>query len=233
MTSTIRRILATGLRVLGFCRSHPFANVRYNAAMDVLEERLNRANLLDSQHWAGRSTVSQMSVAKAELRNTILTRYLRPLALISRAIAAEQPGLLRRFQAPQYNANKQEFLTLARSMMAEATLHRELFLSFGLGESFFEDLAKALDAYDDAEDGGNAGRTSHVGARADLIGVAREIMGLIRQLDAINRYRFLNDRELSAAWKSAREVAWPLVTTPEPDLDAPPELPGADARPAA
>jgi hypothetical protein len=38
MTGTIRRILTTGLRVLGFCRSHPSANVRYNAAMDVLEE---------------------------------------------------------------------------------------------------------------------------------------------------------------------------------------------------
>jgi hypothetical protein len=233
MTGTIRRIVTTGLRVLGFCRSHPYANARYTAAMDVLEERLNRANLLDSQHWAGRSTVSQMSVAKAELRNTILTRFLRPLALISRAIGAEQPGLLRQFRVPQDKANKQQFLTLARSMMAEAALHRELFLSFGLAETFFEDLARALDAFDDVEEGGNAGRSSHVGARADLAGVAREIMGLVRQLDAINRYRFLNDRELSAAWRSARDVAWPLVTTPEPGGDVPPEVPGEDARPAA
>jgi hypothetical protein len=233
MNITIRRILSMGIRALGFGRSHPYDNARYNAALDALEERVNRANLLDSQHWAGRSTVSQMSVAKAELRNTILTMFLRPLATIWRSIMADQPGLIKGFTLPQDKTNKQRFLTLARSMLDEAASHRELFLSYGLAVTFFEDLSKAIDAYDDAEDGGNAGRSSHVGALADLEGVAREIMALVRQLDAINRYRFLNDRELSAAWKSARDVAWPLETKPEPEAEPEPGVPGEGSRPAA
>ncbi len=233
MTRTVRRILSMGLRALGFCRSHPYANARYNAAMEVLEERLTRANLLDSQHEAGRSTVSQMSVAKAELRRTILTRYLRPLGVIARSIASDQPGLVKQFTPPQEKTNKQKFLTLARTIQAEAVGHRDLFISYGLPETFFEDLSKAIDAYDDAEDGGNAGRTSHVGAYADLEGVAQEIMTLVRQLDAINRVRFLNDRELTAAWKSARDVAWPLDTKPAPEPQPVPVVPGEGARPAA
>jgi hypothetical protein len=44
----------------------------------------------------------------------------------------------------------------------------------------------------------------------------------MRQLDALNRFRFRSDAESLAAWKSARDVAWP----------APPEV-GEAKKPAA
>lgn len=34
-------------------------------------------------------------------------------------------------------------------------------------------------------------------------------MLIVRQLDALNRLRFRSDAEALAAWKSARDVAWP------------------------
>jgi hypothetical protein len=43
--------------------------------------------------------------------------------------------------------------------------------------------------------------------------VAAEIMLIVRQLDALNRFRFRKDAESLAAWKSARDVAWPATPT--------------------
>ena len=49
-------------------------------------------------------------------------------------------------------------------------------------------------------------------------GVVAEIMDLVRQLDTINRFRFRDDAESLAAWRSARNVAWPVGDkTREPD----------------
>jgi hypothetical protein len=53
------------------------------------------------------------------------------------------------------------------------------------------------------------GRAAHVGARAELDAVGSEIMLIVRQLDALNRFRFRQDAESLAAWKSARDIAWP------------------------
>jgi hypothetical protein len=36
-------------------------------------------------------------------------------------------------------------------------------------------------------------------------------MLIVRQLDALNRFRFRSDAESLAAWKSARDVAWPAA----------------------
>lgn len=48
-----------------------------------------------------------------------------------------------------------------------------------------------------------------IGARAELVAVTAEVMLIVRQLDALNRFRFRKDAESLAAWKSARDVAWP------------------------
>jgi hypothetical protein len=61
------------------------------------------------------------------------------------------------------------------------------------------------------------GRAAQVGAQAELDAVTSEIMLIVRQLDALNRFRFRSDAESLAAWKSAREVAWPA-----PYKDVPP-----------
>jgi hypothetical protein len=46
--------------------------------------------------------------------------------------------------------------------------------------------------------------------------VTSEIMLDVRQLDALNRFCFRNDAESLAAWKSARDVAWPVPDKEEP-----------------
>jgi hypothetical protein len=45
-----------------------------------------------------------------------------------------------------------------------------------------------------------------VGAVAELRAVSDEVMQLVDMLDGLNRYRFGGNAELTAAWKSARNV---------------------------
>lgn len=71
------------------------------------------------------------------------------------------------------------------------------------------------------------GRAAHVGARAELEAVTSQIMLDVRQLDALNRFFFRNDAESLAAWKSARDVAWPLPPKEESPAGGDREQPAA------
>jgi hypothetical protein len=62
---------------------------------------------------------------------------------------------------------------------------------------------------------------AHIGARADLIAVARELVELAGVLDGINRFRFRNDPELLAAWESARNVVGPFKRVGEMPVGGP------------
>jgi hypothetical protein len=46
-------------------------------------------------------------------------------------------------------------------------------------------------------------------AGAELGAVTGEIMGLVVQIDAINRFRFRNDAHMLSAWHSSRNCPWP------------------------
>ncbi|HEX6104849.1 MAG TPA: hypothetical protein VFZ26_04655 [Gemmatimonadales bacterium] len=98
-----------------------------------------------------------------------------------------------------------------RVATATALAHRELLQRYGMPESFPEDLGRMLDEFEAALNEKHAGRSAHVGAHADLYAVTAEVMGLVRQLDALNRFRFRNDAERLGAWRSARNVAWPAA----------------------
>jgi hypothetical protein len=105
--------------------------------------------------------------------------------------------------------------------------HRELLLRYGLPETFLEELGAALDRFEHVLNEKHAGRAAHVGARAELGAVSAEIMLIVRQLDALNRFRFRNDAESLAAWKSARDVAWPAQEKEEPGIGGDAQKPAA------
>ena len=57
-----------------------------------------------------------------------------------------------------------------------------------------------------------------MGASAELKSVADEIVQIVRVMDGLNRYRFMNDAERLAAWESASNIAGP----PKSDVPAKP-----------
>jgi hypothetical protein len=90
-----------------------------------------------------------------------------------------------------------------------------------------EDLGRMLDEFEAALNTKHAGQAAHVGAHADLEAVTAEIMQLVRQLDSLTEFRFRNDAEALAAWRSARNIPWRGVERQQ----RPPA--GGDVRPAA
>ncbi|MEO6058289.1 MAG: hypothetical protein ABIQ49_15805 [Gemmatimonadales bacterium] len=102
-----------------------------------------------------------------------------------------------------------------------------MLVRFGMAESFPAELSARLDQFEAALHERHAGQASHTGARADLAAVSVEVMGLVNRIGALNEFRFRNDAEALGAWRSARNVAWPVA-----ERQKRPEA-GGDLRPAA
>ncbi|CAN5822864.1 hypothetical protein BH24GEM1_BH24GEM1_25070 [soil metagenome] len=138
-------------------------------------------------------------------------------AIASRAVLREEIAdtlaLLAGVARPDTSGSNQSFLTAPASprppRSPTALAHRELLQRYGIPDSFPDDLGLKLDGFETALNDKHAGQTAHLGANADLEAVTAEIMQLVRQLDALNRFRFRNDPESLGAWRSARNVAWP------------------------
>ena len=209
MNYSIRRKLDMAGRVREFCRTHPDQNPGYTAAVARLEERLTRAEALARQEVAGRQSVSGAVVNKEQLRLEI-HRTIALLAGLAEPAAREERELAVGIIKPDVNGSHQAFLTRSRVAAATASSHQALLVKYGMPEGFLDQLNAILDQYEQALNQQHAGRAAHVGARAELEAVTSDIMLIVRQLDALNRFRFRTDAQSLAAWKSARDVAWPL-----------------------
>jgi hypothetical protein len=216
MNFSVRRRLDMARRVRDFCRTHPAPNNSgYTAAVARLEQRLARAEALAEQQVAGRIAVSGAVVTKEQLRERIY-KTLGLLAGLARPAAQEEPELAVGFARPRPKLSNQGFLTRARVSAANASAHQELLVRYGMPEGFLDELGAALDQFEQALNEKHNGRAAHVGARAELQAVTSQIMLDVRQLDALNRFFFRNDAESLEAWKSARNVAWPIPEKEEP-----------------
>ncbi len=221
-----------GTRALDFSRAHPDASPGYAAAVARLEERLDRAELLATQQREGMLQVRASTAQKRKLRRTMGRAHLSHLAQVAKVAARDMPELAQKLVLKPGTSTYLAFRTAARGMAAEARSQKELLVKHGLAESVLEDLTRALDQFDAAVEGGGSGRQAHVGASAELRSVADEVVQIIRVMDGLNRYRFMNDPELLAAWESASNIlATPRAAVPKPAPEGTP--PGGEVRPAA
>ena len=208
MNFSVRRKLDMAGRVRDFCRTHPDQNPGYTAAAQRLEERLVRAEALAQQQVTGQQMAAGAVVNKEELRLDI-HRIIALLAGLAGPAAKEERDLAVGIIRPDVNGSHQAFLTRSRVAAAIGSTHKELLTRYGMPDAFLDELNTALDRYEQALNQQHAGRAAHVGARAELEAVTSEIMLIVRQLDALLRFRFRRNAESLAAWKSARDVAWP------------------------
>jgi hypothetical protein len=230
MRARTRRKLEMGARVLEFSRLHPDPSPGYVAAATRLQELLNRATHLARQQLDGRSEVRAATARKRELRRLMRRGHLDHVISVAQIAAADQPELLQKFtfpEAPSYLA----FQTAAGSIAAEAQSRKELLVKHGLSEEVLSALLIALEQFESAQNQSAAGRIAHVGATAELVAVADDVVQVVRVMNGLNRLRFADDSELLAAWESASNV----VATPKPDAepgsgDTPPS---GEIRPAA
>jgi len=227
MNAKTRRKLEMGSRALEFSRAHLDESSGYHAAVAQLEEQLQHSTELAARQLEGFVEVRAASARKVELTQAMRRQQLVHLARVARRAAKEAPDLAQKFVLPRDPAPYLPFKTMTGNMVAEAQRQKELLIKHGLVERVLDSLTASLQEFDAVTEQGAAGRRVHVGASAELDVVADEVVQIVKVIDGLNRFRFAQDPELLAAWKSASNV----TDSPRQLEKTPPS--GDQAKPAA
>ena len=147
---------------------------------------------------------------RVTVRRALQGKLLRYLAGVGVVAAKENAELGAQFRLSQVRAPNQAFVTLAKHMLEQATAHKDLLVKQGLAENVLSDIATALQQFEQTLEATRAARRAHVGASGDLRAVASEISEQVQLLEGLVRYRFGDDAELMAAWRSASNVVGPF-----------------------
>ncbi len=214
MRGEIRRKIEMCTGALEFCRAHPSDDASYATMLAQLEGRLARADALAVLERTGRIAERSGTSRREELRRDMHFQLLRHLVRVGEAAAKDRPELLGKFRLRMPNATHKAFSVSAKAMLADGMANRDLFVSLGLSATMLNELATAVSEFEEVSASSRAGRTSHVGARADFETIAAELLEAVELLNTFNRRRFRNDSELAAAWESARQVLGPRRSKP-------------------
>lgn len=231
MRAKTRRKLEMGARVLEFTRLHQSSSPGDIAAATRLQERLARADQLARQQRQGLGEVRTATARKRELRQMMHHAFLDHLVSVAEVASVEQPNLREKFQFPE-DATYHAFWTAASSMAVEARSRKDLLVRHGLSDEVLAALEVALEEFATVVEQGTVGRIAHVGASAELVTVAEEVVQVVKVMNGLNRFRFASQPELLAAWESASNVFATPRAEVKPEDPSTPATGGAD-RPAA
>lgn len=212
MRSNIRLQLNTASSCDAFCRKHPDPNPATALVGTHLGGLVTRANSLAQLQHSSQVTRAAAVERKKELRESI-ANGMAALVGLSRVAVRSDPGNMVALRSLRGRTNESGFLTTARVAVAEAGARKEIFLNLGMPETLLDTMAAELDEYEAVLVRQRNAHATQVGASAQLTAVTGEIMATLRHLDSLHRLRFKDAPDLQAAWKSARNVAYPL---PEP-----------------
>jgi hypothetical protein len=229
MKRVTRWQLEMGVRALDFSRAHPDENPGSALAVTGLDERLRAAEGLARDQQEGQRRVHSATARKRELRQLLNETHLGHLTRIAKAAARELPELEEKFAFRRDRVPYIVYRTTAQRMAAEAVTHKELLVKYGLADTAMQGLTQSLADLDAAMQEGVEGRLAHVAATAKLDALAGEVVELVQGMDGLNRFRFRDQPDMLAAWKSASAV---VEVSPSKFPDAPAADAG-EVKPAA
>ncbi|MBK7922235.1 MAG: hypothetical protein IPJ95_01155 [Gemmatimonadetes bacterium] len=182
--------------------------------MRQFEERLTRLDLLATQQESGNQQAQGSVGQKDVVRGRIEEDYLqhRCGSRGRRSVRSGVPGGL---PDAEPAAQPGGVRGRVRAMLAAAASRQQVFIAEGMAETFVADLEALLAEYLGVMEQQVLAAAQRVGAVAELPEVAKELMGLVRRLDGINRKRWQKSPELLAAWLSAKDIGWPH---PKPEV---------------
>jgi len=209
MDSRVRRIVEMGKRASAFFEANQDTSLASLPALTRLRQLLARADQLLLQQRDGVNEVRAATAEKRELRRKIRRNYLAYLARVAEAAAVERPELGRKLELPSEALPYLAFRTAVQGIVSEAQKEKELLLRHGLVEPALDALAALAAQFDREVERGLNGRRAHVGARGELDAIGDEIIQRVRQLDGLVRFRFAEDAEAQASWRSASNTVGP------------------------
>jgi len=217
-------------RVGEFYHTHPETDPTALQVVARLTELNTRVETL-SQLQRSSVTIAAAAVSqKTQLRFDI-ENGLAGLFGIAQVASATHPEIAVHRRRIRPHASEVTLLTAARVAVAEALADKDRLTPFGLSDAMLTALSADIAAYSAELARHRNAMATQVGATADLKAVLIDVMKVVKNLDAINKTRFKDDRELMAAWKSARNVAWRIDEPVAPDIT--PTTPAEDKVSAA
>jgi hypothetical protein len=160
-----------------------------------------------AEHVSGRGSAREGTSSKAVTRDA-LHDDLDAISRTARALALDIPGLDEKFRLPRGNGD-QTLLTAARAFRRDATPLAKEFIEHDLPKDFLADLDASIKDFENAIHEHEAGKDTHVAARAALDTAMQAGLDAVRRLDAIVRNRLRNDAPIVAIWERARHVEYP------------------------
>jgi hypothetical protein len=242
MDARTRTTVEMSKRVLAFFETHKDQVPADLPPLTRLKEIVARTDQLFTQQRNGIKEVRAATGEKRDMRRKIRRTHLPNFTRVAEAAAEERPELASKLELPIEALPYLAFRAAVQGILSESQEQLELLTRYGLVDSAPKSLADALAQFDRAVERGVSGRQAHVGARAELAALADEIIQKVRQLDGFVRYRFADDAEAFAAWRSASNtfgpprVAQKNVETGGPSAGGPSTPPPAQAgehKPAA
>ena len=215
MDSRTRTTLEMGRRALAFAEAHPEQTPASLPALSRLKEILVRADELIIQQQDGISEVRTATREKRDNRRKIRRVHLPHLFQVAQAASEERPELAEKFRLPAETLPYLAFGSAVQGILAEAQKEKELLARYGMVEPAPASLGEALGQFNRAVERSISGRRAHVGARAELSAIADEVLQQVRQLDGLIHFRFANDPEALAAWRSASNTFGPSKAAPK------------------
>jgi hypothetical protein len=157
-------------------------------------------------HLSGRGSAREGRASKAVAREA-LRDDLDAIVRTARALALDMPGLDDKFRAPR-GSGDQAVLSAARAFIRDATPLAQAFISHDMPADFLEDLAADIREFEDATREQEAGKDTHVLARAAIEAAMELGLDAVRRLDAVVPNRLRNDDAALATWERARRVEY-------------------------
>ncbi len=223
MRTKTRLVLEMGGRSATFCRANPDDDPIRGQVPVRLFGLMDRAEELVEQQRSGAVVLAAVTAEKAEARIALEQNY-SALVKIGKAAAKVRPDITVHRRLPKAGTSEATFLASVRVAVADATAAKDLLAPFGLTDALLTTMTGQITGYGAIIVRRSNATAAQVGASAELDVVAPAIMTAVKNLDAVHHLRFGKDPEKLAAWKSARNVAWPAAT--------PATVPEADPTPA-
>jgi hypothetical protein len=143
---------------------------------------------------------------------------LRYLVAVGARAAKGRAELAARFQHPNSGASNQAYLTAARALMGVANEQKDVLVEAGMAPRLLEELEKQVSEFEAASTEARMARSAHIGARAELNVLVRDLMKEIRILDGMYRWSFARHPQVMVEWVAARDL---IPASPRPDRRRP------------
>lgn len=179
------------------------AGSRGALALSAIKSAVEEAEELDAARMSNTSAARQGTSQRRETR-AALRSQIRVINETARAIGIDHPEVRDKFRTSTSRLNDQDLLGLARSVIAEATPFKPLFLEYDMPADFLEALGAAIERFEEAINRQNTGAGGRSQARIGVDAAHRRAEDELDKLNAAMRNRYRNDPATLAAWDNAR-----------------------------